>query len=364
MLRSYESNGVDTTNLLLLLRFNLNSTTSALSGDDVSGNGNHFVLDGVSTSQRLQPRAFGMARNGACYCSQFDISTSTTALSAHTCDRACDSGDAQRCGSTTTDTVVSVYTRGAIRIGHLAPSTEYAFHVSFVTIDGEEYDISDEVVASTTTATVPGAVDDVSVMERSSEYLELQWSAVDDTGGAAITTYQVFVNGFLALETPDGSASFAVLRDIDGLANCTLTVRAVNSLGAGPHSPLIASSQPASDVSAAPKPLVPIAILGGSVTFRVQSSSGANASAAMTTTLVVQHRETSHPVFVNAVTQRNGTTVTVFKLRHDTGYVFRAFVRSSAGTVSAFSPPVAVQTGKPSVTGKTPAPVIARLTGV
>lgn len=349
--------------MVLLLRFNQKNKAATVSGDDESGNGNHFILKEVTSSQQLQARSFGLAGDGTCYCSQFAVSNNS-ALDPDICDRQCDDGSAQSCGSTMTAQAVSVYTRGTIRIGGLAPSSEYEFTASFVTIDGDEFDISQPLVAKTSGATLPGRVSYPSVVEHLGKYVELQWMAVEDDGGAKILKYQVFVNGFLEFETANGDTYSAALDDIDLLPNCTITVCAVNELGAGPQQMLTAVLPADSGVPASPKPLVPISVTGGSATFSTaENATSSAASSNSTTTLIIQQRESSLLQFTNAFTRVNGTQVTVYKLHHDTSYVFRAYSVSVVGSLSAFSAPVIVQTGKSDVPDRTPLPIVTQVTG-
>lgn len=349
--------------MVLLLRFNQKNKITTVSGDDESGNGNHFILRGMTSLQQLQARSFGLAGNGACYCSQFAV-PSNSALDPNVCDRQCDDGSAQSCGSTTTAQAVSVYTRGTIQIGSLAPSTEYEFTASFVTIDGDEFDISQSLVAKTQGPTLPGRVSYLSVAEHLGKHVELQWMSVEDDGGAKILKYQVFVNGYLEFETANGDTNSAALDDIDLLPNCTITVCAVNELGAGPQQMLLTILPADSGVLATLIPLVPINVTGGSVTFSTADyATSSAASSNSTATLVIQQRESSLLQFTNAFTRANGTQVTVYKLRHDTSYVFRAYSVNAVGSLSAFSAPVIVQTGKLGAPGKTPTPIVTQVTG-
>lgn len=349
--------------MVLLLRFNQkNRTSTALSGDDESGNGNHFMLSAVSASQQLQARSFGLAGDGACYCSQFAAS-SNFVLDPNICDRQCDDGSAQSCGSTTTSQAVSVYTRGTIRIGGLAPNTEYEFTASFVTIDGDEFDISQPLVATTANPTVPGRVNFLSVVEHQGKYIELQWMAVEDDGGAQILKYQVFVNGYLEFETANGDTHSSALDSIDLLPNCTITVCAVNELGAGPQQMLLMLLPADKGIPVTPMPLVPMVVTGGLVTFSTENATSSATSSNSTATLVIQQRESSLRQFTNSFMRVNGDQVTVYKLRHDTAYVFRAYSINSVGSLSAFSAPVIVQTGTLDAPAKTPTPIVTHVTG-
>lgn len=285
---------------------------------------------------------------GVCYCGPFVAYGGESKLNVSSCNDDCEDEH-----------------HGIISIGHLAPATEYVFSASFVAASGDEFDIDDVLVASTSSPTIPGRVAFLSIVERSEDYLEVQWSAVDDDGGAKITKYQVFVNGFLVQETADGDTYSAALEGGEHLPDCTITVCAVNALGVGPQSNRLRSVLRDSGLLMAPRSLKPLQVSSGSITFATQNISTNASGSATAPTLIVQHRESVGQAFINSVMRRssNGTQVTVYKLQHDTSYVFRTFLVSSAGVTSAFSSSVVVHTGKPRAPEKTPTPLVSHVTG-
>lgn len=356
----YETNAVDPA-MVLMLRFNSHDKEKRVpSGVDDSSSGNHFTVGEVTASQDDRVRSFGVSGDGTCYCSQFGLSRDFE-LDASACNRQCEDGDSRSCGSSVTTQVVSAYTRGELHVGGLAPATAYAFTASFVTMNGDEYDISQALVASTTTATVPGRVDDLRIVENSGNYLEFQWSAVEDNGGAEIVHYQLFVNGYLELETANGYTHSAAMENIELLANYTITICALNGVGAGPQSALLTSTPIDTGIPSAPEFFVPRSVSGGTVTLTFQDSS--TSSSSPVATLVIEQRESYQQSFATSAIRVNGTSVTVYKLRHDTVYIFRAYFVSSIGSKSAFSTTAVTTTGKTDAPDKTPLPVVTQVSG-
>lgn len=354
--------------MLVLLRFNPSNASSALSGEDHSGSGNHFLLEGVDAVRIFPVRLFGVNANGTCFCSQFAPFGDEGRLAPAVCDHNCVAGSSQICGSSANTHVVSAYGRGTITIGRLSPEFEYSFTASFVTSNGDVFDVDKQLVARTTEPTIPGQISLVNVVERREDYLEIQWSEGNDDGGSAITKYEVFVNGLFKQETADGDTFSAALENVERLSNCTITVRAVNALGAGPGSDPLLSLAVYSEVLVAPRALQPLRVSGGWITFSAQNASlnaselsSANAGSPL---LVIQHRTSASQAFIDSIVHRSADShLTVYKLQHDTGYVFRSFLVNSAGTTSSFSPPVIVRTGKPGAPGRTPMPLVSQVTG-
>lgn len=237
--------------------------------------------------------------------------------------------------------------------------TPYQFHVEVVSVNGETFQNDHAIVATTTNATVPGPVSKLNVVESDGGYVEIQWNAVVDNGGSPVLRHELYLNGFLASQTLDGTTVSVALEGVPMLAQYTLTVRAINLIGPGPPTEITVNAIIDQNELPAPQTLVPTSVLGGSITFDINYPAGSS----RTESLVVEQCQASSNSFIPSITVVNGTSITVYKLMHETLYTFRAYFRASNGRQSAYSLPILLKTSRRDHADKTPTPVVLATTG-
>ncbi|KAL4152231.1 hypothetical protein PRNP1_009165 [Phytophthora ramorum] len=361
---SYQSNIADT-DLILRLPFNSAEKTNWFpSGTDESGNSVDFMVQNVSVINTRLILAFGVAGDGSCFYKL--TSAEVDVLPASTCDKACGDGSMKTCGSSISSklhVVTSVYGKGPLGVGGLSPLVDYDIYVEFVSEDGGEYDITGALIASTSNTTVPGKVEYISVVERSDQSLEIRWSPVDDNGGSVILSYLVFMNGVQMEGTSDGTTLSVTLSIPEMQTSYNVTVQARNAFGLGPYS----DSLLLAGVYSEPSPEIPqrpnISFVSGGTVELVLDDTTVSAVDKLLSVVVIEHREISLTFFTKSFYRRNGTSATVYKLRHNTAYVFRIALASKSGIQSAFSIPISVRTGNRGMPRKTPVPLAPKATG-
>lgn len=330
-------------------------------GFDGSGAGNNFVVEAVEVVRVRPVQAVGVGSDGSCYCSL--EMPARLAVSPTVCDNFCEDA-ARTCGSTSSTRVVSLYRSRVVAISDLSPNTTYEVAVSLAISGASDMEITERLVATTTGATIPGQANHLSLAEQSGNYLELQWSSPDDDGGLSISNYFLYINGFLASKTGSGTTLSAPLVVPDTLTDYFVSVCAVNTIGQGPQSPLLLID--ASGIEE-PYPLSHLelfAVTGGTVTF-VLDESAVTAMENATISVVVEQRASHEADFSTSVlTVSDDLVITVYKLLHDSLYVFRAYTQvRSSGVHSPFTSSVVVKTGRPGDPSKTPSPSITSTTG-
>ncbi|KAL4096057.1 hypothetical protein PRIC1_009422 [Phytophthora ramorum] len=361
---SYQRNIADT-DLILRLPFNSAEKTNWFpSGTDESGNSVDFMVQNVSVINTRPILAFGVAGDGSCFYKL--TSAEVDVLPASTCDKACGDGSMKTCGSSISSklhVVTSVYGKGPLGVGGLSPLVDYDIYVEFVSEDGGEYDITRALIASTSNTTVPGKVEYISVVERSDQSLEIRWSPVDDNGGSVILSYLVFMNGVQMEGTSDGTTLSVTLSIPEMQTSYNVTVQARNAFGLGPYSDSILLA----GVYSEPSPEIPqrpnISFVSGGTVELVLDDTTVLAVDKLLSVVVIEHREISLTFFTKSFYRRNGTSATVYKLRHNTAYVFRIALASKSGIQSAFSIPISVRTGNRGMPRKTPVPLATKATG-
>lgn len=336
--------------MVLLLHLNLESNTDDYpSGIDASVSANDFIVSDVKTLQDFKIAAFGV-HNQSCYCSQFGLPSSDK-LGTTACSQILQSG---------TDQVCDLYTQGIIQIGSLLPNSTYEIYMVGITSTDQEFELAKSVTAATTTdITVPGMMDPPQIIENSGHYLEIQWTQVLDDGGADAVMYQVFLNGFLA-KTYDENVLAASFDNMNPQQSYAVTVAAVNVAGAGPQSELSFVVMSPLSILAAPEVLVIQNVSGGTVTFEAQNATAWNAS----TLFIIEQRESMQDDFTSSITRYNDSSVVVYRLHHDTSYVFRAYFVDSDGIQSDYSESMTVETGAIGKQAKTPTPALINVTGI
>ncbi|KAG1703122.1 hypothetical protein DVH05_008034 [Phytophthora capsici] len=347
--------------LILFLLFNSAASTNWLpSVADGSSSGTDFMVQNVEVTNTRPIQELGISGDGSCY---YRLFTSTVSSASNICDKPCElHGILRTCGSKITATIASVYRHGSIGIGGLSPLTDYEVSVEFVTENGKEYEVTQKLSASTSNVTVPGVVEYIGVVERSAELLEIHWSPVNDDGGSDILRYLIFFDGVKVREIADGnlSATFS-FTDIQG--NYKVTIQAENAQGIGSQSNSLFLEGLYSDPAPQP-PQEPAVnrVSGGSVDLVLDESTrlaiGYRSSVA-----VIEQREALSASFTPSIFKLNGTSATVYNLRHNTVYIFRLSVINVNGVQSAFSSPKAVKTGDRGSPSKTPQPSIVGVTG-
>lgn len=337
--------------MVLLLHLNLDSNTDDFpSGIDASTSENDFIVNDVQAVRDVNVCTFGIDGNQSCYCSQYEVPISEK-VDPYTCIQT------PNCNF---NHVCELYTKGIIHIGGMSPMSLYELDIVGITSTDQELEIINSFVAATTNVTVPGAIEAPVIVESSDSYLEIQWTEAIDNGGSEVTFYQVFLNGFLAMETSDGNILAASFTNVDPDNNYTVTVAAVNSIGAGPQSDLTFVTMSAMVTLAAPNPLIIQQVSGGMVKFAVQDVSSWNSSIYM----MIEQRETVQADFTTSVTRFNESSITVYRLVHDTIYVFRAYFVDAHGIQSDYSESIVVETGAMAEPDKTPVPALMNVTGI
>ncbi|KAJ8556715.1 hypothetical protein ON010_g9250 [Phytophthora cinnamomi] len=321
ILASFQKNIVDP-DLILLLPFNSAENTNWFpSGVDISGNSIDFIVQGINVISTRTIHAFCVAGEGNCYYKL--VADSTDQLSSSTCEKTCGDGSLNTCGSNTSATAASVYAEGSVGVGGLSPLTDYEISVEFVTADNSEYEITKSLIATTSNATVPGKVEKIFVIEQDNDLVEIQWSPVDDDGGLEVESYLVFLNGVQAVDTGTGKVL-----------------------------------NPAPDVPQSPNIL---SVTGGTVTLALDPTTRL-AIETLASVVVIQQRMLTVSTFSESFYRLNGSSVVLYKLRHNTVYIFRLSVVSKSGIQSAFSVPISTRTSDRGSPSKTPQPVVASVT--
>ncbi|KAG2939403.1 hypothetical protein PC115_g3107 [Phytophthora cactorum] len=359
---SYETNIVHS-DMILVFHFNsVHKTNWYSSGAEGSANNVDFIVQNVRARNSRQIHNFGISGDGKCYYTLSEFTTDE-GLDGYICDKNCGDGSGRTCGSNITDNVTSVYGKGPIGVGGLSSLTGYEISVEFVTDESEEYKITNPLIASTSNVTVPGKVDYINAVELSDQQLEIYWSPVDDDGGSEILKYLVFLNGIQVAGTTDGDTFSVALSIAQIPRNCNVTVQAVNAVGAGPQSNLLALVNAYSD----PAPQEPqcssaSSRSGGSVELALDAMTRRTVEE-LSWILVIEQREASLTSFTTSFYRLNGSVATVFKLRHNTVYIFRLGIISTTGLKSGFSVPISVRTGNRASPSKTSLPSVAAVTG-
>ncbi|KAG2864518.1 hypothetical protein PC113_g4493 [Phytophthora cactorum] len=359
---SYETNIVHS-DMILVFHFNsVRKTNWYSSGAEGSANNVDFIVQNVRARNSRQIHNFGISGDGKCYYTLSEFTTDE-GLDGYICDKNCGDGSGRTCGSNITDNVTSVYGKGPIGVGGLSSLTGYEISVEFVTDESEEYKITNPLIASTSNVTVPGKVDYINAVELSDQQLEIYWSPVDDDGGSEILKYLVFLNGIQVAGTTDGDTFSVALSIAQIPRNCNVTVQAVNAVGAGPQSNLLALVNAYSD----PAPQEPqcssaSSRSGGSVELALDAMTRRTVEE-LSWILVIEQREASLTSFTTSFYRLNGSVATVFKLRHNTVYIFRLGIISTTGLKSGFSVPISVRTGNRASPSKTSLPSVAAVTG-
>lgn len=334
--------------MVLLLHLNFESSTDEyLSGIDSSVGTNDFVVSNVEAVQEFRTSAFGV-QNQSCYCSQFGLSISEK-LGTLACSQIL---------KNVSDQVCDLYTQGIIDIGGLLPNNAYEIDVVGITSTDQEFVLAESFTATTTDITVPGIMDPPQIIESSGNYLEIQWAQVPDNGGADAITYQIFLNGFLVM-TYDESVLAASFDNMDPEQSYVVTVAAANIVGPGPQSEIALVAMSSMSNLAAPEELVIQYVSGGTVTFEAQNATSWNAS----TLFVIEQRESMQNDFASSIARYNDSSVVVYRLHHDTNYVFRAYFVDSDGIRSDYNEYMAVETGAIGKPSKTPTPALMNVTG-
>jgi hypothetical protein len=351
------------TDLLLSLPFNSAEKTNWYpSGTDGSGNRVDFMVQGVNVTKSRPIHALGVAGDGRCYYKLF-APASGDIVDTNACNKACSNGNVKTCGSSTNDQVASVYGKGPIGVGGLSPLIEYAISVEFVDKDGGDYEITRLVVAKTSNATVPGKMEDMNIVERSDHLLEIQWSPVEDDGGSEILRYVVFLDTIQVAETADGTTLSVTVSIPDMQRSYQVAVQAFNAIGAGPRSNSLSVVAVYSD----PLPEIPqrptvSSVSGGTVELELDETT-ILAVEMYASVVVIEQREPYLSAFTQSVYRRHGSLATIYKLCHNTAYIFRVSVISRSGVQSAFSVPISATTGNRGNPSKTPPPSAAIVTG-
>ncbi|KAF1792546.1 Immunoglobulin-like fold [Phytophthora cactorum] len=276
---SYETNIVHS-DMILVFHFNsVHKTNWYSSGAEGSANNVDFIVQNVRARNSRQIHNFGISGDGKCYYTLSEFTTDE-GLDGYICDKNCGDGSGRTCGSNITDNVTSVYGKGPIGVGGLSSLTGYEISVEFVTDESEEYKITNPLIASTSNVTVPGKVDYINAVELSDQQLEIYWSPVDDDGGSEILKYLVFLNGIQV---------------------------AVNAVGAGPQSNLLALVNAYSD----PAPQEPqcssaSSRSGGSVELALDAMTRRTVEE-LSWILVIEQREASLTSFTTSFYRLNGS---------------------------------------------------------
>ncbi|DBA01331.1 TPA: hypothetical protein N0F65_001836 [Lagenidium giganteum] len=358
--RASESNKADPSMLVLLRLNRQNPATMDPSGRDASGRGNDFRVENVLPIADRAVTTFGISSDGGCYCSQY-ATENLDALPANVCDSFCNEEHSQTCGAINNSDIISAFDRGVISVNGLSPETTYDFTLVYLSPENVEFEVSKPLVVTTPSATVPSEVSGVAVVSTTGGTIEIQWLAADDDGGSPVVAYEVFVNGFSALTTSNGDTLSSVVSGLSMLSSYALTVRALNAVGAGPQSsPIIAST---SDMvfPIPPRNVTVVAVSGGTVSLSFTQTSDGSGPPELVT---VELRESTARQFGPSTFRQVGPTqVTIYKLRHDTTYVFQLFTVDSRGVRSMASTPAIASTGARTVPDKTPVPVIVGVTG-
>ncbi|GMF22595.1 unnamed protein product [Phytophthora fragariaefolia] len=358
---SFQKNVFDP-DLILLLLFNAAENTNWFpSSTDGSPNNIDFMVQGVNVTSTRAIKSFGVAGDGRCYYKL--IESVVNPLSSTSCDKTCGDGSLRTCGSSTNSNVASVYRRGSIGVGGLSPLTDYEVLVEFVTNDNSEYEITQPLVGSTSNATVPGKVKYLNIVEQFDDAVEIQWSPVDDDGGSEIDSYFIYVNGVNVATTTSGNVWSMTLYVPETQGSNKISIQALNAVGMGPLSDpfplLVYSDNTTPNVPDSPSV---ISVSGGTVTLTLDSTTTLSVET-LSSVLEIQQRELSVIHFTESIFQRNGSSTVIYKLRHDTVYIFRVFTISKNGVQSPFSIPISIRTGDRESPSKTPLPVVADVTG-
>jgi len=217
-----------------------------------------------------------------------------------------------------TDTLVTGLTNG----------TAYNFRVAAVNAVGKgPLSAASNTV---TPATVPGAPT-IGTATAGQGSATVTWTAPASNGGAAITSYQVFVNsGGSVVKAVTGIAASATSRTVTGLTNgttYTLQVRAVNAVGAGPAS---AESNPVVPRGVPGAPTSVVAVRGNASASLSWTAPASNGGSAITG-YQVQVRTGTTVVRTDVLTGPSTSTL-VTGLTNGTAYNFRVAAVNAIGT--------------------------------
>lgn len=348
--------------LILFVSFNSAENTNWFpSGKDWSGNNADFIVRQVDAMNSRLASAFGVTGDRSCYYASAAALSDT--LPTSMCDMLCDDGDLRSCGSDSNNRIASVYGRGSFGIGGLSALTTYEISVEFVIQDGGEFTISKSLDASTTHFTTPEKIKYVRVVKRLGQQVEIQWRPVDDNGGTEIISYLVFLNGFQVADTRTGIFLSTTFRVPYTNTTYLVSVRALNSVGLGPHSdPIILDGiYNATSPETPPRPTISF-VSGGTVGLVLDETTNL-AISRLAYTVILEQRESSYSDFTGSFFRKESRLITVYKLRHNTLYAFRLSVISQSGLRSKFSPLIAVTTGQRLRPAKTPTPQVSAATG-
>ncbi|POM77986.1 Hypothetical protein PHPALM_4551 [Phytophthora palmivora] len=140
--------------LIVLLPFNSAENTNWFpSGADGTTNSIDFIVQKVNVTKTRLINSYGITGDGKCYYNLL-ASVIDNTQHAYICDKTCNDGSLKPCGSSTTPSAASVYRKGPIGIGSLSPLTAYQILVEFVAENGDEYEITRSLFASTSGVTM------------------------------------------------------------------------------------------------------------------------------------------------------------------------------------------------------------------
>ncbi|GMF11679.1 unnamed protein product [Phytophthora lilii] len=331
------------------------------SGVDGSTNSVDFIVQEVNVSSTRPIQSLGIDGDGSCF---YKLSTSVDGnLPASTCNKMCGDGSLKTCGSASSKQVVSLYTRGSIGVGGLSPLTDYDISVELVSEDGVDFKITQPLMATTSKSTAPGKVEYISVVESLGNSIEIQWSPVEDNGGSEVTSYKIFLNGILVTETDDGNTLSESLHVRETQNSYDITIQAQNAHGLGPlSSSLVVIGGYNGPVPEAPLPPNVTFSSGGTVELALDYTT-IWAVETLSSIVVIEQRQTSPSFFTKSFYRLNDSLATIYKLQHNTVYIFRVSVISKYGAQSGFSTPLFVKTGDRGSPSKTPLPLVTSVTG-
>lgn len=351
--------------MIAYLPLNYDGDTIESLGIDISVAKNNFVAAEVEISRARRVELIAVGAKGTCFCSSADILPAFVA--SEMCDTPCNDDDDDRtCGSSLVPELLSVYQPRSINIRGLSATTEYSISASIIMSDGDDSMRTEESSFTTSAATVPGPITDLTFVEHFGNLIEVQWSNPDDEGGLPILNYTWFVNGFYAGQTDSGSIKTASIILPTTPEYIAVSVAAVNEVGSGPESFILAASGVFDDEPYPVSQLQVISVGGGSVVFRLDNT----VTTAMATTslgLFLEQRASFDSEFSSSVFEADSDgLVTVYKLSHDTLYIFRAYTagKSAAAIKNGLIATTIVKTGAPTRPSKTPTPEPVASTGM